>query len=369
MFKILAAILTSATLAFPLQQTTIPIAPEAHVLFHIKETSNKPVVVPTGLSPASIKKIYNLPSSGGKGTIAIVDAYNDPMLVKDLTIFDTEYGLPACSTANGCLTMHTMSPFLSTDQGWALEESLDVEWAHAIAPNAKILLVMAKSSGGQDLLNAVAYAAKQKGVVAVSMSWGADEFAGESFYDSYFTTKISTPITFFASSGDSGNGVLWPAVSTNVVGVGGTSLHFTGNTFTGETAWSESGGGVSAYETEPLYQSQFNIAATNGMRAVPDTSFDADPSTGVAVYDSFGYDGQSGWFQVGGTSLGSPVWAAIRSLGSNFTASSLYTDALASPTDFRDIVSGSNGSCAVYCAAGTGYDYITGLGIPLTVNY
>ena len=145
------------------------------------------------------------------------------------------------------------------------------------------------------------------------MSWGGSEFFGESSYDSYFTSSYGA--TFFASSGDSGAGVSWPAVSANVIGVGGTTLTFKADgSVASETGWSGSGGGISLYEAEPSYQVTYGIPGANGYRCVPDVSYDADPNSGVSVYDSTPYSGQSGWWQVGGTSAGAPQWAAIQSI-------------------------------------------------------
>ncbi len=320
---------------------------------------------PTGLSPQTIKSVYNI-SGTSTGTIALIDAYADPNIQGDLNTFDAEYGLPACAT--GCLEVHPMAPRLRGNTGWGLEKSLDVEWAHALAPGAHILLVEAKSSSGSDLLAAVNYAAQRSDVVAVSMSWGSNEFAGEQSYDSYFTSPHGA--AFFAAAGDSGAGAEWPAVSPNVTGVGGTTLALNASgTVSSETAWSGSGGGLSAYELEPSYQHAYDVPQANGMRATPDVSFDANPNSGVSVYDSYGY---GGWLQVGGTSVGAPSWAAIHAIGANADNPSLYADA-ANMTlyalDFRDITGGTNGSCGFYCTAQTGYDYVTGLGSPLTTAF
>jgi subtilase family serine protease len=253
-----------------------------------------------------------------------------------------------------------MATTISVNTGWALETSLDVQWAHAIAPNATILLVEARSNGLGDLLAAVNYAKSQPNVVAVSMSWGGSEFSTETSYDSYFS---SSTITFFASSGDNGAGVIWPASSPNVVAVGGTTLNLASGSVV-ETGWSGSGGGASRYEPKPAYQTNFGLSGS--MRAVPDVSYDADPNTGVPVYDSLGYSGQYGWFQVGGTSAGAPQWAAIQALGLTASNNNFYQDAKSSayPSYFRDITGGSNGY-----SAGPGYDYVTGLGSPLTTNF
>jgi len=313
---------------------------------------------PTGLSPTQIRAAYNLPSTGGTGTIAIIDAYDDPTVQNDLSVFSSQFGL---LTAN--FEKHMMSSTIRTDGGWALEISLDVQWAHAIAPNAKILLVEAKSASLTDLLAAVDYARSRSDVVAISMSWGASEFSSESAYDSYFTSNYGA--IFFASSGDNGAGVIWPSTSPNVVAVGGTTLTFAGGSLASETAWSGSGGGLSKYESEPSYQTTYGVSGTNGKRAVPDISYDADPSSGVSVYDSTPYSGAKGWWQVGGTSAGAPQWAAIQSLGLSVSNNNLYQDALASYASyFRDITSGSNGYPATI-----GYDLVTGLGSPLGTNY
>jgi len=325
----------------------------AHPLYMIEQGTSY------AYSPGQIRMAYNLPSSGGTGTIAIIDAYNDSTAQSDLNTFSSYFGLP---TAN--FEIHPMSSSISSNSDWALETSLDIEWAHAIAPNAKILLVEASSNSLSDLMSAVSYAAGRSDVVSVSMSWGGSEFAGEQSYDQYFTSTHG--VVFFASSGDDGAGVIYPAASPNVIGVGGTTLNFVNGQFSSETAWSGSGGGYSAYETEPTYQQNAGISDPTGMRAVPDVSYDANPSTGVGVYDSLGYNGQSGWFQVGGTSMAAPQWAAIQSLGMSVSLNTIYSDYKSSPSSyFRDIVSGSNGGYS----ATVGYDLVTGVGSPITTNF
>src|SRR5208337_1467923 len=267
---------------------------------------------------------------------------------------------------------HKMATTISTNSGWAIEISLDVEWAHAIAPQATILLVEASSSSLTDLMNAVYYATTTYAtttagiaapVKAVSMSWGSSEFSTESTYDSYFTS--TSGIVFFASSGDNGAGVIWPSSSPNVVSVGGTTLDVTSTgALISETAWSGSGGGVSAYEPQPAYQTNYGL--TYAKRSTPDVSYDADPNTGVYVYDTTPYEGESGWWDVGGTSVGAPQWAAIQALGLSANNVNFYQDAISAsyPSYFRDITSGSNGY-----QAGTGYDLVTGLGSPVTTNF
>src|SRR5438309_5691437 len=206
---------------------------------------------PYGLSPSQIKSAYGFSTSSTAGagkTIAIVDAYDDPTAESDLAIFSNQYGLPACTTANGCFkkvdqTGGTRYP--RTDGGWALEISLDVQWAHAIAPGAKILLVEAKTNSFANLLAAEDYAKTH--AQYVSNSWGGSEFSGESAYDSHF---VQSGVSFFVSSGDAGTPAEYPSASPNVISVGGTSLHLnlaqSNPDF--ETGWSGSGGGCSQYE-------------------------------------------------------------------------------------------------------------------------
>ncbi|HEX4104067.1 MAG TPA: S53 family peptidase [Candidatus Paceibacterota bacterium] len=336
--------------------------PPIHVLKSAQKT-------PSGVTPTEIKSIYKLPSTGGHGTIAIVDAYDDATIEQDLNTFSAKYGLPACTAANGCFEKHKMATSTATNSGWALEESLDVEWAHAIAPKAKILLIEAKTPSGANLLAGIDYAASRKDVVAVSLSWGGAEFSDETSLDSHFAT--SSGKIFFASSGDDGTGASWPAASPDVVGVGGTSLELSSKgTFVSESAWSGSGGGVSAYEPEPSYQHSYSIPKANGHRAIPDVAYDADPNSGYPVYKTTGKS-TSGWYTVGGTSAGAPQWAAIQSLGLSVSLQKLYADKASSATSkfFRDITSGANGTCEYYCDARARYDYVTGLGAPQTVRF
>jgi subtilase family serine protease len=311
---------------------------------------------PLGYSLAAIS-----PSTGGSGTIAVIVAFDYPAAQSDLEVFSNQFGLPSAN-----FEKHKMSGTIAVDQGWALEAALDIQWAHAIAPSAKILLVEAKSNSYNDLLAAVSYAASRPDVVAVSMSWGGPEFIGQDRYNSFFTGNPG--VAFFASSGDSGSGVIWPSTSSNVVAVGGTTLVLgSDGSVISETAWSGSGGGISAYEAEPLFQVNYGVVGVNGHRAIPDISYNADPSSGVSVYNSLGYAGQTGWFKLGGTSAGTPQWAAIHSLGLSVSNSNLYADAKsADPTlYFRDIVVGSNGGYS----ASFGYDLVTGLGSPVTFDY
>jgi subtilase family serine protease len=328
---------------------------------HIYKTNTG---APKGISPDIIKAIYSLPKTGGHGTIAIVGAYDDITIEKDLGVFDQAFNLPACTTKNGCLEKHLIDSDTKTNSGWGMETSLDIEWAHAIAPQAKILLVSAKTPSGANLLKAVDYAAGRADVTAISMSFGGAEFPEEKSLDAHF--KSNSGAVFFASSGDNGWGASWPASSPNVVSVGGTSLSLKANgMLTSESAWSGSGGGVSAYESAPNYQTDYSIPKSGGMRAIPDVSYNADPKSGFSIYV------KGKWYVVGGTSAGAPQWAAIQSLGLSATNEKLYADKSSDSfaNFFRDIVSGSNGNCKYYCQARKHYDYITGLGSPVTVNF
>jgi subtilase family serine protease len=341
---------------------------------HVYKSAQKS---PSGMTPAEIKKIYNLPATGGKGTIALIEAYDDASLESDLAVFNKQYNLPACTTANGCFEKHKIASSTASNADWAMETSLDVEWAHAIAPSAKILVVEAKTQSGANLLSAVDYAASRKDVVAISMSWGGPEFSDELSYDSHFAATGTTAI-FFASSGDNGTGASWPASSPNVIGVGGTSLEIASSgSLIAESAWSGSGGGVSAYEKEPAFQAAYKISKANGMRAIPDVSYDADPKSGYPIYVTGGSttatakSAKGAWYTVGGTSAGSPQWAAIEALGGSAVLKKFYTDKASTNTlkYFRDITSGSNGTCQYYCDARSRYDYVTGLGSPQTVKF
>lgn len=324
---------------------------------------------PLGMAPTTIKKIYHLPSDGGKGTIALIGAYDDPTIEKDLNFFSKQFDLPECTVKNGCFEKHLMSSSTNKDSGWSMETSLDVEWAHAIAPKSKILLVEAKTPSGQNLLDAVDYAAKRSDVVAVSMSWGGAEFTEETTLDDHFTSNHK--IVFFASSGDNGAGASWPAASPNVVAVGGTSATVKADgTLTAETAWNGSGGGVSGFEPEPDFQKAYDIKKAQGHRAIPDVAYNADPQHGFSVYRSAGTSSK-GWYVFGGTSAGAPQWAAIQALGLSSGNDRFYQDKAGqnSKTFFRDITSGYNGDCGYFCDARKHYDYVTGLGSPLTVNF
>jgi len=326
---------------------------------------------PTGLSPATIRSVYHLPSTGGTGTIAIIDAYDDPTVLNDANVFSTYYGLPNLTSTN--FEKHVMGA-VSVNGNWSEEISLDVQWAHALAPNAKILLVKATGANAS-LFDAIDYARSRTDVIAISMSWGTSiEFPEETSYDSHLQPLGNASCCFFAAAGDHCENVSYPACSPNVVGVGGTTLNFVGGSLASETVWYDgvvngapqgTGGGVSRYETEPAYQASYGLPGANGHRCVPDVSFDA--GSGVSVYDSTPGSAGRYWLDLGGTSLGAPAWAAIYSDGLTASNNILYARAKSTAynSDFRDITSGSNG---LYSAT-SGYDDVTGLGSPLTTIY
>ncbi|HLZ92088.1 MAG TPA: S53 family peptidase [Candidatus Acidoferrum sp.] len=318
-------------------------------------------------------------NQGSGQIIGIVDAYDDPNIESDLGVFDSQFGLTACTSGNGCFQkIYASGSKPRTNAGWSLEMSLDVEWSHAIAPQAKIILVEAASNSFANLLQAVDVAV-QNGASVVSMSFGGSEFSSEASNDTHFAVN---GVTFTASSGDSGNGVEYPAASPDVVAVGGTTLNIgSDGSYISETAWSGSGGGQSAYEAEPSYQANYPIPNDpSGVRGVPDVAYDADPNTGFSVYDTVRYQGQSGWFQVGGTSAGAPQWAALFAIANSLrvgagkatlssTGTAVYSVAKANYSlNLHDITSGTNGSCGTLCTATTGYDYVTGLGSPQANN-
>jgi subtilase family serine protease len=317
---------------------------------------------PTGLSPSAIKSVYGFtpsPTAGAGQTIAIVDAYDDPTVFNDFSVFNQQYGLP-CS---GCLTkvveLDSSNNPPAVDGGWALEISLDVEWAHAIAPGANILLVEATDSSWANLMAAEDYASSN-GAKYVSNSWGGSEFCPFSFdcetsFDSHFTTA---GVSYFVAAGDSGLPAEYPSASPNVISVGGTTLNFdSSGAFTSETGWSGGGGGCSSYEAATAAQSgfsQYPQVNCRGSRATPDVSLDADPNSGVSVYDSTPYNSQSGWWTVGGTSASTPMWAA-RSADQAAVVNASYV--YGSAIGFRDITSGNNGASCL-----TGYDLCSGRG-------
>ena len=337
------------------------------------EGTVKPAATPGGETPASLGCIYDVVSNpvtgcpiatatevptGGSGVIVIVDAYDDPSAATDMAAFSIEFGLPSpnflvkyaggTKPANGC------------SSGWEVEESLDIEWAHAMAPNAQIVLMEASSNQNSALFAAVsaanAYIAAHGGKGEVSMSWGGAETSGEAGADRYFTQR---GIVYVASAGDS-PGVIYPGSSVNVISAGGTQINRLAGNYTNQTAWIDGGGGISRYEPRPSFQ--IGVASIVGnKRGTPDVSFDSSGSSPVAVYNSSCY---KGWLQVYGTSLASPALAGIiNNIGTFFANTNAELTAIynnrSNTVDFTDITSGGCGTHN----AGTGYDLCTGVGV------
>jgi hypothetical protein len=347
--------------------------------------------VKAGLTPAEVRNAYGVglitfgssigPVAGdGTGqTIAIVDAFDDPTIASDLQVFDQQFGLanpPSFTKVNeygNTSNLPGVDPSLAYGDDWETEESLDVEWAHAIAPGANIILVESNTNSRQDLKTAVQTAGNLPGVSVVSTSWGAnDEFNSELSNDEYFTTPTGhSAVTVVNSSGDGGSATLeYPDISPDVVSVGGTVLTLNGT----ETAWADSTGGTSKHEREPAYQE--GVQST-GFRSDPDVSM-VGGAPGVPIYDSYDYQSNGlytgswspvGWF---GTSLSCVCWAGLIAIadqgraqagegplnGATQTLPALYS---VSATDYHDITTGSNGKFK----AGPGYDEVTGLGSPV----
>ncbi len=317
---------------------------------------------PSGFGPSQLQAAYKTAGlSGGSGrTVAIVDAYDAATLEADLGVYRSTYGLPACTTANGCFKKvgQTGTSTLPTkNASWGQETSLDVDMVSANCPNCKILVVEANSASFSDLAAAVNTAASM-GAVAISNSYGGNESSSQSTYRSAYN---HAGIAITASAGDSGYGAQSPATYGTLTAVGGTSLSTASNSrgWT-ETVWSGSGSGCSAYEAKPSWQ--HDTGCTKRMEA--DVAYDADPNTGVAVYDSTAYQGYKGWMVFGGTSVGAPAIAAIYGLAGNTVSDASY--GYAHTSSLFDVTSGSNGTCstAYFCKAGTGYDGPTGNGSP-----
>jgi kumamolisin len=381
-----------------------------YVLHTKKGEQPKPLVTPDlteAETPASLGCVYGVgpayagcnPASGGSlhpvggwGAIALVDAFDDPSAANDISVFSNLFGLPAASFTKVYANGNGDCSTPPANSGWALEEALDIEWAHAMAPSAQIYLVEACSNSNTDLFYAETVAA---GLVAgagggdISNSWGEGEFSGETSDDPYFFynqyPQVSD-ITFFASAGDSGCGAAYPSSSPWVVSAGGTTVNRDSNgNFTSESCWAGSGGGTSSQETWSNTFTNGNTGAWadfqypifgEASRATPDLAFDADPNSGVYVFSE--YDG--GWYIVGGTSVASPSLAGIvnnagSKLGSYFLPAAnpagyfnneednlLYSQlpaVNAQTANFYDVTTGSNG-----CFVGTSWDYCTGVGSP-----
>jgi subtilase family serine protease len=357
-------------------------APKAHQLacYAIKQVSpNEPAGIrsdavsphatPSGYGPSDLRSAYKLTATGS-GTVAIVDAYNDPNAASDLATYRSQYGLPSCTKANGCFKQVSQTGSTSSlpanNQDWSGEISLDIDMVSAICPGCHILLVEAKSPTTANLGTAVNEAVAL-GAKYVSNSYGGSEDSTVTSADSKYYTHPGVAIT--ASSGDSDyDGGSFPATSPHVTAVGGTSLSRASNTrgwtekVWNTTSYSEgTGSGCSSYFAKPAFQSGVTTGCSR--RAEADVSAVADPYTGVAVYQTYG---GSGWAVYGGTSAAAPIIASTYALAGT-PGSSTYpnADPYAHRSNLNDVTSGKNGTCgAPLCTAGTGWDGPTGLGTP-----
>ncbi|MDR3618456.1 MAG: S53 family peptidase [Paludisphaera borealis] len=358
----------------------------------VQSTDVTPLVSSNPLAfytPAQVRTAYGLGSIAGQGqgqTIAIVDAYSQPYIQSDVNEFSSIFGLPQMDGVGGDPTLsikvptgQSTPPTAPPAGNWGVEISLDVEWVHAVAPYANIVLVTCQNSSGDSLFGAeidgqpyasgVGYAKSLPGVSVVSNSYGGGEFNGETQYDSQFTTPAQN-VAFVFSTGDDGAPSEYPAYSPNVVAVGGTSLNTASikGRYGNEIGWNGSGGGISQYEATPSFQSSNGV--NFGARSVPDVSWLADPNTGVLVINSL--DDPGFLSVIGGTSLAAPMWAGLIALGDQArgSAGSLSSQGVLNALygaynsshysqDFHDITAGNNGF-----AAGTGYDLVTGIGTP-----
>jgi hypothetical protein len=334
----------------------------------------------TSFTPLQIRHAYGfdrvgfedsthpLVAGNGQGqTIALIDAFDDPNIATDLARFDTQYGIAAPPTFTK-VNQTGGTTYPPANRGWATEIALDVEYAHAMAPGANILLVEATDNSLNNLNTAVQYAASH-GATAVSMSYGSGEFSGETSFDGVFT---HAGVTYLSSTGDNGAPGGYQAYSPNVVAVGGTSLFLNLNgSYLRESGWSGSGGGISRFENQPAYQNGVVTQSTT-RRTIPDLAFDADPNTGVIIDDTFG---GSGFFTVGGTSASSPITAGLAAvvnqgrsylLGRPSYNGTDFLNALyhLPQSDLTDILTGNNGF-----AAGPGYDLVTGRGTPIVDRF
>jgi hypothetical protein len=344
---------------------------------------------PSGYTPADLLDAYGLTSAAAKPgngeRVAVVDAYNDPHAASDLALYRQKFGLPACTTPSGCLTIAnqtgttTLPKADPTGGGWTLEESLDLDMVSAICPNCQILLIEANSDNISDLARAEATASRAPGVNAVTNSWGSGtEFIGETQFDPDF---YAPGVAIAAAAGDGGYGTQYPAVSPYVTAVGGTSLTGTlGGTWS-QAAWSLTGSGCSALEPKPSWQTGDDTTPGGCLnRTANDVSALADPSTGVAVYDTEKYAPDGGapdWAVAGGTSVATPIIASTYALAdiaaggpgkANVPGSMPAAYPYLAASGLTDVTGGSDGSCEAdrkyLCSAVKGFDGPTGLGTP-----
>ena len=316
---------------------------------------------PSGYGPADLQSAYSLSTTGGAGqTIAIVDAFDDGKAESDLAVYRSQFGLPACTTANGCfrkVDQNGGTSYPRGDAGWAEEISLDLDMASAICPQCHILLVEATTNSFANLSAAVDRAALM-GANAISNSYGGSEFSGEVSSESHYNHP---GVAVTVSSGDNGFGVEFPAASQYVTAVGGTHLERAANArgWT-ETVWSGAGSGCSAYISKPSWQTDAGCTR----RTVADVSAVADPNTGVAVYDTYRLH-PGGWLVFGGTSVSSPIIASVYALAGNAGSLTYGSYSYSHTASLFDVTSGSNGSCGTYlCTGVVGFDGPTGNGTP-----
>jgi subtilase family serine protease len=337
-----------------------------NVTEHVRATGVTPNATPSGFGPSDLLSAYNLPTGGGAGqTVAIVDAYNDPNAEADMNTYRSQYGLPACTSASGCFKQVNQtggSKLPRSSTSWSGEISLDLDMVSAIAPNAHIILVEASTASMTNLGTAV-NTAVSLGAKFVSNSYGGGESSADTGYDSTYFNHPGVAIT--VSSGDGGYGVEYPAASPNVTSVGGTALKRDSSTRGwSESVWSTSstegaGSGCSAYDPKPSWQKDTGC----GKRTVADVSAVADPATGVAVYQTYG---GSGWTVYGGTSVASPLIAAVYADAGTPVAAIPAANIYSHTSSLNDVTTGKTATCSpsYLCAAGTGYDGPTGWGTP-----
>ncbi len=356
---------TAGAAAAPTAQHTrvcaqAPVGFAACHAIRVDGTAVSPLVA--GYGPADLRSAYNLTSSGSPSqTIAIVDAFDDPNAESDLAVYRSNFGLPACTTANGCfrkVDQNGGTHYPRRNTGWAEEISLDVDMVSAICPTCHILLVEATTNSFTNLGTAVNRAATM-GANAISNSYGSSSDVSDGSLGAYYNHP---GIAVTASSGDNGFGVSYPASSHYVTAVGGTHLVRDGSSRGwGETAWSGAGSGCSTLNIALSGQASFNTGCAG--RAVADVSAVADPATGVAVYDTFR---EPGWLVFGGTSVSSPIIASVYGLAGNESTIDNNYPYTHYTGNFFDVTSGSNGSCSPsqLCTARVGWDGPTGLGTP-----
>ncbi len=349
--------------------STREVAGRAHTNHLVNVTSLGRGPGPQGYTPAQIRKAYGVPDGLGQGAIAIVDAYHYPTALHDFNVFSNQFGLPVEPSTTATLgtngrfqVVYATGSQPATDTSWAQESALDTQWAHAMAPNAKIFLVEARSSGLSDLMAAVQVAVGLPGVTQVSLSFGSTETAcSYARYDQLFRTP---GVTFFAASGDTSTEKDFPALSRDVVCVGGTRLALLADgSRVGESVWAATAGSLSSFSPRPPYQDGV-IGKSSPYRSGNDIAAVADPDTGVSVYDSTPDGHLSGWLIFGGTSTSTPIIAGIANAanrarsGSRGQNAALY-DALGTSA-FLDLTTGRSGSNA----ATVGWDMPSGVGTP-----